>query len=178
MARSIPLIQHPAHTIEAQVEGGALIILVRGTLNEDLNFGNFFKLVSDMQLTQGLREIAFDLSEVLRINSCGVREWILFIEKAQALKPIRFVSLNEAFLSQAIMVPNMLGKPGVPIDEFELPYYCEKCNVRELVIYKPSEIPFNGGQYSAPSATCSKCKGELEFDSIPSEYFGFLKRRG
>ena len=123
-----------------------------------------------------ISKVYLDMGQVSEINSCGVRSWILFLEKLQSTKACEFSVANEIFMDQVNIVHNVLGRPKLRIKAFEAPYFCEKCNKRTIRIVRPSDITRNdSGEFSAPEARCESCSKIMEFDAIPVEYFFFLE---
>src|SRR5687767_10111363 len=105
---SIVIVQGDRFRIEAEQQKELLILRLVGEIDEDVDL---------RKLPQGLAGfpkstlVLFDLGKVSKINSCGVREWVLFLESIKAIKPYGFLMLNELILHQAAMFPGVLGKP-------------------------------------------------------------------
>ena len=158
--------------IEAELGGDFMKIRSVGLVNEDVNYGKVLEYVDEME-TPPTRFI-FDMSAVTRINSCGVREWLLFLQRVEARFQTSFNRANEAFVEVATSVPGVFGKAGTVVDEIEAPFFCAKCNLRTL-FYLKSTACYKGGVIAVPHQICPKCKGPLEFDGLEEEYFNFLK---
>lgn len=154
-----------------QEQAGALLFRIRGILDEEATFGEALKLLTEM----APRKIVFDLQPLIRINSCGVREWLLFIEKLRVPEGFTFTKVSEPFLEQANIVPALLGKPVSSIELIEAPYYCGDCDLRVGKQLKVSELgDLANGSEEPPQFKCEKCSSPLEFDALPEEYFSFL----
>ena len=169
----ITLSENAHFKIEARIleESSSALLVVSGWVNEDVSLSTVIPMLSDI----GTSVVAFDLSKVTLINSCGVREWLLFIQRMQTKFQCLFTFLNEAIVEQANMIPNMLGKAGTAVMAFEAPYYCAKCETRQLEVLKPKDINLDQGTFEAPSFSCKKCSGPMTFDAVEDEYFHFLK---
>lgn len=154
--------------------GGVFVIVLRGSLNEDVNPKPILETLGSLQ--KELKELRIDTRGVNHINSCGVREWILLMEKMQFIATCRFNSLSHVFVEQANTVANMIGKPPVPVDAFEAPYYCAKCDKQVQRLLTKADLKKVGTLYSAPAFKCDVCQSGLEADFFEDEYFTFLKR--
>lgn len=158
--------------IEAELGNDSIVIRPSGLINEDVNFGNVVEFINGLHKKHG--QMLFDLGGISRINSCGVREWLIFLQWAQSRYRCSFVKANEPIIELASSIPSVLGKPGTPVDEIEAPFFCSKCDKRELFNLNAASC----GRVNAltiPKLNCTQCKGPLEFDGIEEEYFSFLK---
>lgn len=153
---------------------GTFILVMHGTLNEDVNTKPILEALGSVQYEMKLLRI--DTRGVNQINSCGVREWILLMEKMQFITSCHFSSLSHAFVEQANTVANMIGKPPVAVDFFEAPYYCKVCDTQSQHLLSKSDLKKMGPLYTAPAFKCERCKADLEIDFFEDEYFTFLKK--
>jgi len=161
-----------AFRIEAEPGQNSITLRPVGLINEDVNFGTVLEFIETLQVKP--EKILFDMGGISRINSCGVREWLLFLQRMQSKFRCSFGRANEAFIECASSIPTVFGSPGLPIDEIEAPFFCSKCSKRTLVSLKPTVI-FKAGTLSLPPQKCAQCAGPLEFDGLEDEYFNFLK---
>lgn len=173
MPESITVQEAGQLKIEVEPSGNSLTLRPIGWINEDVNFASILKLLSEFG--QEVRALCFDLGRVTQINSCGIREWLLFMERVQNRIPCSFLLVNEVFIEQANIVPNLLGKTGTPVFAFHAPYFCAKCNTRITVELKSNALDIESGSFTAPPFKCQKCSSALEFDAIEEEYFAFLR---
>lgn len=163
-------------SIDAEVGANTLTLVFAGTVDEDFDFNRSLQFVDQVAGGQPLT-LQFKLKGVTRLNSCGVRSWVLFLERIQPKYPVILVELGEAFIEQAAVVPAMLGKKKTPVVDFEAPYLCVKCNHRYLKTLNISEVFAKpDGTYDYPGFVCDTCRLPLEFESLPEEYFSFLTR--
>jgi hypothetical protein len=164
-----------AYAIEMEPGAPAQMkIRISGTLNEDVNFGVIFESLSIIP-EASRQNLAFDLERVTSINSCGVREWLLFLEQLASQKAVfRFQAIGETFVDQASTIPNLLGPPGTPVDSLIAPFFCEGCSTRTIV--RMSGEQFLARAENAPGIPCPKCKKPTIFDGIEQEYQIFLQR--
>ena len=166
----------PTHELQIQalIFAEKLDVTFSGAITEDVNLADVFKELSEFGGT--VSTICLNVSGVNRINSCGVREWLLFMERLQAKYALEFSFANETLIEQAAITPNILGKDGTPVRRFDAPFFCAKCNQRRMIKFESSSVQFLGDQPSLPQPqTCEKCKGNLEFDAIEDEYLSFIK---
>lgn len=143
-----------------------------GSLNEDVNLGEIAEHVHGLQ--GQIQTLSIDLSQIRMLNSCGVREWILFLEDMMAFTKVQFSRVGKLFVEQASTVPNILGKPGTHVYSIELPYFCNTCSAASNVFLETSKIPLLNGVPRAPQKKCHRCGAVLELDAFEEEYFNFL----
>lgn len=118
--------------------------------------------------------IVIDLSEVERINSCGVRDWVNWIHALEARGSELFlVDCSPSIVAQVNLVTNFTGHGR--IKSIYLPYYCESCNREDNVLYQAEELAMP--QSLPPASRCSGCEKFMDFDDMPDAYFAFLSNR-
>jgi hypothetical protein len=161
-----------AFRIEAEPAKGSIIIRSIGLINEDVNFGTVLEFIETLSIKPEF--VFFDMGGITRINSCGVREWLLFLQRVQSRYRCGFTKANEAFADVAGSIPTVFGSPGLPVGEIEAPFFCSKCNKRFLSSLKPALI-FKAGNLELPPQSCPQCATVMEFDGLEEEYFSFLK---
>jgi ABC-type transporter Mla MlaB component len=127
------------------------------------------------KLGPDVKRIEFDLGEVSRINSEGVRRWVELLNRAQSRLSCRFIMLSVPIIQQASVVAGILGKPNTPIHAFHAPFLCVRCG-KEVIKPLSAELVRNPdtGACTVPQISCDSCGGGLRFDDIESEYFFFL----
>jgi hypothetical protein len=112
--------------------------------------------------------VAFQLGEVRRINSCGVREWVNFVRDLPHVTDLSFSHCSPAIVTQLNMIYNFRG--NARIRSFYAPYVCEQCGQEEE---KLVDVPTHGRQ-EIPVFACSQCGATMEFDDLPERYLSFL----
>jgi len=124
-----------------------------------------------IELRRKLRgAVAFQLAEVRRINSCGVREWVNFVRDLPHVTDLSFSHCSPAIVTQLNMIYNFRG--SARIRSFYAPYVCEACGAEEE---KLVDVPGPaGGRQELPSFACSQCGATMEFDDLPERYLSFL----
>ena len=125
---------------------------------------------SDLSGLQGLSgDVSINFKQVLRVNSCGVREWVNLITKLQSAK-ISYEECPIVVVKQLNSVPDFQGKAVVK--SFYAPYFCESCDEEAVKLLETSAVSSG----SAPELKCEKCGNPMNFDAIPAQYFSFVKR--
>jgi hypothetical protein len=149
---------------------GQQVVEFAGEIDENADFG---------ELRRRLRgAVTFDLAEVRRINSCGVREWVNFVRELGAPGPaqvdeLTFVSCSPAIVTQLNMIYNFRGHAHVR--SFLAPYVCQECDHEESKLLEVAEhFPGPGKLRRPPDFTCPRCAGNMEFDDLPERYLSFL----
>lgn len=126
-------------------------------------------------------KLHFDLSQIRNFNSCGIREWIHFLNEIESVsESLTFESCSVAVVDQVNMVPDTAK--GVEITSFFAPYFCEEHGEMVLELSVKEQMKFLKKRI-APTLSCPVCQNELEFDALEESYFLFcdeetLKRAG
>ena len=150
-------------TLETQILDNKVEIKVSGQIDEDTSFEKILNIQQEVYI--------FDLDEVSLINSCGVREWINFLEKLPEKAQITYKNVPQIVVEQINMVQGFV-RPGAKITSFYAPYYSENNDEVVKILLQTEEVV--GGK--AP--TKSQDGEELEFDAIEAQYFNFLNQQG
>ena len=146
----------------SQVED-QLVIVFSGLIDEDSSFAEIEGKV------QG--SVVFDFEGVSLINSCGIREWVNFLESVDKSAKLTYRNCRQIIIEQVNMVHGFI-RDGATIESFYAPYYCESCDKEFKIHLKVSDVV--GGK--APVEKCPDCSNkELEFDAIEEQYFQFIK---
>ncbi len=149
-------------TINKQILQDELKVELIGAIDEDADFKELAGLEQ--------KNISFDFKQISMINSCGIREWIKFIEKIPAKTNIIYKNCPQIIIEQINMVHGFF-RTGSTIQSFFAPYYCEKCGKEAKVHLKSEQVK----NRKAPKIDCPHCgSNELEFDAIEAQYFSFL----
>ena len=121
------------------------------------------------RLAQG-QPIVIDLSEVSRINSTGVREWLHFIRNVDTSK-LTFVNISPAMVQQIAMVANIL--PVDRIESLALPFLCDECDHEHTMYVKTAEAL----ETAEKPRVCPNCDtaDALVFDDLVEVYLGWVK---
>jgi hypothetical protein len=174
MSQSVVLADNGKFRLEMEQSGSKIIFRPIGVIDEDVNFSILLSTIADFK--DPSIEVAFDVSQVNRMNSCGVREWILLVEKLSQSKLLQYVKVGSVFLEQANMIPNLFGKKGTPVKSFEAPYHCPHCDQTSQHWIETTQVKMQNGRPVPPSYSCATCRKPLVFDWDEDEYFSFMKR--
>ncbi len=113
-----------------------------------------------------------DVAEIERINSCGVRDWVNWLGKAeQSGARVVLIECSPAIVAQINLVNNFTGQ-GV-VKSFYAPYFCPSCDLEKVLLVETRDMV---GQhpFKAPSCRCDECDGPMDFDDMEESYFAFL----
>jgi CheY-like chemotaxis protein len=146
------------------VDADGTKVTLQGDFNEGTSFADLAGRLKGV--------IEFDLWGVRHINSTGVHRWIQFLRQLTSATAYTFVRCSVAFVTQAAMVPEVLGRGQVI--SFAAPYHCEGCEVDEERLLHTGAL---GPDRTPPEFRCSRCGKTLSFDEIPRRYFEFLNAR-
>jgi hypothetical protein len=135
------------------------------------------------ELKRRLRgSLVFDLGEVRRINSCGVREWVNFVRDltgtggaadgpSAVTSDLTFVACSPAIVTQLNMIYNFRG--SAKVRSFLAPYVCTSCDHEEEKLLDVA-VHFAGRARQPPQFRCDRCSAPMEFDDLPERYLSFL----
>jgi hypothetical protein len=153
-------------------DGGSIQVEVTGPIDETTPL-NTIPLA-------GAKELTLDMTGVTRINSIGVKNWILWTLGVPKGCKVRILNCPFVIVNQANVVAGFV-KFGMMIESFRMPYACESCGHEEEkqarrgveFEYSTQDKPkqFN----LVPKGPCPKC-GKPEFgpDFFPDKTFKFL----
>ena len=105
----------------------SLNIEFTGYIDEDTN-------LSEIDL-QGVITLVFEWAQVKGINSCGIREWIQWIEKIPPDTKVHIMNCPRVMITQIGMIKGFLPK-NTTIESFFVPYFCEKCEATTSVLFR------------------------------------------
>ncbi|MCK5073805.1 MAG: hypothetical protein KAQ98_10295 [Bacteriovoracaceae bacterium] len=149
-------------TLEKQIIDDEARIFISGNIDEDSDFSEIMEL--------GVKKYVFDFAKVTMLNSCGIREWILLIDKLGENANIRYKNCPQIVIEQMGMVYGFIKKEA-RIESFYAPYFCSDCDEEQKILLEAKDIK----DQKAPSVNCKKCGMEMEFDEIEEQYFSFMK---
>jgi anti-anti-sigma regulatory factor len=147
--------------ILTEISGNTVKVTFQGTIDEDADFEKLKSL--------SLEEYIFDFEKVDLINSCGIREWISFLESLDSSVKTKYRKCPQIIVEQMNMVKGFI-KDGGEIESFYAPYFCEEEDREIKVLLTATQV--SGGK--APNVK-DENGHTLEFDDIEEQYFQFLK---
>ena len=151
-------------SVELNIQNGQANVGLSGLMDEDMDLSKIASINEE--------KLFIDFNDVTGINSCGIRDWITFLNELPDSISIVYINCPQVIIEQMNMVKGFVPE-GAAIESFYAPFFCESCDNEEKVLMKPSDI--NEGK--APSdLKCSSCGAVgLEFDALPNQYFHFIK---
>lgn len=137
---------------------------------------------ADFSIVQVGQEVplTFDLEKVTRINSLGIRTWMVWFAKNAAGRSLTFRSCPKIVVDQFNMVANFLPKSAV-VESFFVPYFCETCSHEQAVLLQAGTDYLQATASSPPTfnlpptPVCEKCSVAMDLDVNQNAYFRFLK---
>jgi anti-anti-sigma regulatory factor len=144
---------------------------------EDVTYVKLAGVIDEDNELQELTEkipagtVVIDLSEIERINSCGVRDWVNWLGRIEknGSKAV-LVECSPAIVAQINLVNNFTGN-GV-VKSFFAPYFCPNCDREKVLLVEAAEMV--GPPHKAPTCRCDECDGVMDFDDMEDSYFAFL----
>jgi anti-anti-sigma regulatory factor len=140
-------------------------VKLAGVIDEDNDLGGLAEKL-------GSGTAVIDVSEIERINSCGVRDWVNWLGRAEKNGAnVVLVECSPAIVAQINLVNNFTGQ-GV-VKSFYAPYFCPNCDIEKALLVETSDLQ-NVRPFAAPSCRCDECDGPMDFDDMEDSYFAFL----
>lgn len=147
--------------ISIQIMNDKALIDMAGSIDEDVDFSKLSSIKSP--------GFHFNFEKVSMINSCGIREWIKFMDSLGSMANIKYLNCPQIIIEQMNMVYGFVRK-GVTVESFYAPYYCEKCDIEVKVLIKTKDV-------IGKKAPIMKHEDhEMEFDAIEEQYFNFISQ--
>lgn len=151
--------------IQIEKAGTTWKVRVTGTIDEDVDFTPYS--------LEGPGTVEFALSGVKSINSCGIREWIKWVNTAGSAN-VLYYECPKIIVDQINMVQGFLPASGQVVSFF-VPYYSEQSGSEKAVLFKTGEEFDTSGNIKPPSVR-DESGTEMEMDVVEAKYFKFLKK--
>lgn len=137
-----------------------------GELDEDTKF-------LDLYIPEAT-EITVNFEKVIRLQSCGIREWIQLIRPYNQL-PFTFINCPKIVIDQINMTEGFLPKNGL-VASFYVPYFNDDSGDEKQVLFTFG-IEFDKNSIYPPE-DIKDSNGNLMFmDVLEHKYFKFLKNK-
>jgi anti-anti-sigma regulatory factor len=145
---------------------GGLIVEFFGEVDEHADFRSLLDRLSG--------SVTFELAELRRLNSSGVREWVNFVRDLEpAVTDLTLSSCSPAIVTQLNMIANFRGPAHVR--SFLAPYTCTACGQEEEKLLDV-KAHFPSRRFGdLPAFRCDRCSGPMDFDDLPERYLAFLE---
>lgn len=115
--------------------------------------------------------ITIDLSLLKAMNSVGIKNWIFMLTSIED-KEVHLRKVPFFFVDQLLMISELIGQ--CKIESLELPFFCEKCDKEQLIVFKAEDI-INDGFPSDMKCTNDGCGESLDFDEDEDSIIDLLK---
>ncbi len=130
--------------------------------------------LADLTDTIPTGTVVIELGEIERINSCGVRDWVNWLNALEAKgAEIVLVECSPAIVAQINLVNNFTGQGTVK--SFYVPYFCPECDEEKVLLSEASEM--GPPPHEPPVCRCDGCDLVMDFDDMPDSYFAFLSNQ-
>ena len=120
--------------------------------------------------------VQLDLSQVIRINSVGMRNWIKSFDdlRRSTTKPPKIIltKISPTVVEQINLVQSFVN--GIQIESVACPYTCQSCAAQYFFFETLNEV--KSWNYDPPEQKCPKCEKLIAFDDSPEDYFTFMDR--
>jgi len=146
--------------VDTRPIGQMMVVTLRGRINESFRGAELGEQLSG--------HVVFDLAEVDRVSSFGVKGWLQMLESAR-VSSCTFMRCSEAIVNQITMMRNFCG-PG-RIHSLMVPYTCNHCGEEFGALYEAvadRELILNR---SPAQIECPNCRRAAEMDDDPWSYF-------
>ena len=150
-----------------QHRGDMSYVKLGGVIDEDNELGDLVD-----KIPSGTAVI--DLGEIERINSCGVRDWVNWLNKLEGngTRSV-LVECSPAIVAQINLVNNFTGS-GV-VKSFYVPYFCPECDEEKVLLVEATDM--GPAPHEPPTCRCDECDLVMDFDDMPDSYFAFLSNQ-
>ena len=155
--------------IERFSEGDILCLRFTGVIDEGFE---------GRKVANGLtgQRLVVDLSNVVRVSSFGIREWLEFVGTAKKRTRSMFlISIAPKVMNQLNMVADFVGQSKV--FSFLAPYHCDYCDADRVRLLNMDRDRESIVQLVAPERSCEGCGNALEFDDDPVSYFSYVAKQ-
>jgi hypothetical protein len=125
------------------------------------------------------KTVTFDLAELQRMNSMGVRQWAQWMGSIRRPNPdlvIHLLNIPTFFVELFNYIHKFVPEP-YSVESFQVAYYCDSCEKTvPLLIGKSAsgELPTNTSEL--PECHCQDCGAPQQFDVASDRFFKFLER--
>lgn len=136
--------------------------VMRGEITEESDFSGVVTAAKD--------RVVLNLAGVQRINSCGVREWIGFLQRLEGkTDTVELEQCSPVMVRQLSMIATMRGAAAVT--SILVPYFCEECDDERTL-----PLDLVPGQRPAldETAPCPTCGKDMDLDDTPDSYLAFV----
>lgn len=133
-------------------------------------------------LEKSPKVLVLDLGEIRLINSCGLRNWIIWIEKIDPKTQIVLKRCPQIIVDQINILEGFIPR-GAVIESFFVPYYCDECGHEDNILVTRGKdfheaMEKNAEMNNIPDERqCPQCDSVMELGILPEKYFRFFKSK-
>lgn len=123
-------------------------------------------------------KVVFELTELERMNSVGVRQWdhwMRAISKSAPKAVIELKGMPGFFVDLFNLIHEFVPEP-YRVESFYLPCYCEQCEVSSETLVSSADEPLPRRVEQLPALACGTCGQQLDVDIVSDRYFQFMKK--
>ena len=168
---------HAVGSVSQTIRMGHLKVTISST-EEDVTYVFSGEVDEDFQRTEipkiAKKKTILDLAGISSFNSCGIREWVFWVQDLSRDSEIKFRACSVSMIDQINMIPQSLGRGQ--LESFYAPYYCEKCGEVNRLLHLRDCFSLIA-QKKAPKLRCETCDRQLTFDTLESSYFLFMEHQ-
>jgi len=145
-------------------EDGLRKIYFKGSFDEDLNIEKILQEIKP--------NMVFNMKDINKITSFGVKLWIDLLKHIPDSYEIKFENCSIPFVDQANMISNFVQKGK--ISSYYAPFICENGHEFEFLL-NIEDVKFVDDEFEIPDVKCKECGADCELDEFAEDYFGFLE---
>lgn len=152
------------YEVKLDRQGPSLNVIIAGTIDEDIDFNQFS--------LNGAEKVSIKMEGVKSINSCGIREWIKWVQGAGKAE-IVYEQCPKIIVDQINMVDGFLPQ-NAKVNSFFVPFYNDDSGQEKNVLFRAG-VEFKDGQLQSLAPVKDDQGQVMEMDVIETKYFKFLK---
>jgi hypothetical protein len=115
------------------------------------------------------KKVVFNFRDVNRVNSSGIRDWILFLRDFEPGRELVFDECSPTVVMQMNMIPGF--HDVATVRSVYAPFACTSCRTAKLEKFEGPKFPQSNAR--VPHGKCDKCQGETKLADNAVEYFDF-----
>ncbi len=147
--------------IRVSARSGGAHITVSGIVDE----------IADLSSLKDLEgRLEFDLAEVKRLNSTGVRKWVDVLRDLATRSSMVFVNCSPAIIDQLNMIHGFLASGRVKSFYGEM--ICDHCDAEGTHLFDADECR---ALDRLPAVKCDECGRQMELDASEDQFLLFLR---
>lgn len=149
--------------LNMETQGTSAKIAISGIIDEDFNALEYS--------LENFKQIEINLGQVISINSCGIREWIRWLQKANSAE-ILFHECPKIIVDQINMVQGFLPING-KVMSFYVPYFSDSTDSERSILFQYGN-EFTEGHLNLPENVQDDEGNPMEIDVVEAKYFRFI----